>query len=298
MIDLPLLKHFIAVAEALSFTRAADQVHASQSVVSRSIQRLEDHVGAALFERTTRSVRLTPAGEAYLDEARRIFERLALAASNARFIAQGGHATLNIGLCVSADPETPQLVRGFQAFRAAWPNVDVKVTSVMRNVQAQALRAADIDVGVMQLSRVDCDGIAWEVIARDPLVVAVPGLWKLGKRHLTLEELRDRPWIMPDPALGPDMHQIQLELCRAAGFEPRVAGFANDLVASKIMIACGLGAAFVFDRGARQHVDQVEIVTLEGVSEHFISETVVAWATESTASHVREFTRCILEAAA
>jgi DNA-binding transcriptional LysR family regulator len=296
MIDLNLLHHFIAVARTRSFTRAAEAVHASQSVVSRSIKRLEEQVGAQLFERSTRQVRLSPAGEAFLLEARAIVDRVAVATDNARRIGDGAAATLRVGVCPSADPETPRIARGFQRFREAWPTVEVKLESTMRNRQAAALRASRIDVGVMLLSRADTADIEWRVIARDPLVVVVPDAWNLRKPSIRLEELRDRPWIMPHPAVAPDMHQMQMELCRGAGFEPKVVAFAEDALAGKMMIACGLGAAFVNDRGVREPAPYANFMAVEGVSDHFSSETVVAWTAGATSPQIGDFVRCIAEA--
>ena len=83
MIETLMLKHFAAVAHARSFTIAAKQLNVSQSVVSRSVKRLEELVGATLVERTTRSVAMTPAGEAYYAETRRLLDRLAVSTQNA-----------------------------------------------------------------------------------------------------------------------------------------------------------------------------------------------------------------------
>lgn len=295
MIELPLLYHFVAVARTRSFTRASEQVHASQSVISRSIKRLEEEVGTALFERTTRQVRLTPAGEALLAEAVSIIDRLAVARDNARRIGQGMQARLRVGVCPSASPETPRIVQCLQMFRAAWPHVDVEFVSAMRNRQGQALRASDIDIGLMMLSRMDCAGIMWHVIARNPLVVALPRAWDMRKVGLRLGDLHDRSWVMPHPEIAPDMYQLQMELCRSAGFEPKIAGLADDAVTGSIMMSAGLGAAFVNDRGLRPRDENIDILPLDGISNHFSSETVIAWAVGATSKHISEFVRCMLE---
>lgn len=296
MFDLSLLNHFIAVAQTRSFTRAATQVHASQSVVSRSIKRLEQEVGAALFERTTRSVTLTPAGEAFLAESLAIADRLAVATADARRIGEGDTTQLRIGICPSAEQETDRIAAGLAAFRDAWPRIDLKITAVMRNRQATALRSSEIDVGLMRLYHSDCEGLDWQVFAQDPLLVAVPAVWGLERRRIELKELRDRPWLMPHPDVAPDMHQLQMELCRGAGFEPKVAAFTNDPLTAKMMLACGLGATFANDPGVMQEGQRhVRMTWIEGVSQHFCSQTVVAWASNSRSAHIAEFARCIAE---
>ncbi|CAN7539189.1 LysR family transcriptional regulator [Phenylobacterium sp. LjRoot219] len=297
MPELSLLNHFVAVATTGSFTKAAAEVHASQSVVSRSIKRLEEQVGALLFERTTRQVKLTPAGTAFLEEALAIVDRLAVATDNARRIGAGDRARLRIGVCASADAETSRIARGFAAFRSAWPDVEVQIVAVMRNRQAAMLRASEIDIGLMRLFRTDAEGIDWRVIACDPLVVAVPSAWNLNAPSIRLEELRDRPWLMPHPDVAPDMYQLQVELCRGAGFEPQVVAHAEDALTGKMMLACGLGASFAnFSLPHHDPELRVQFLSVEGVSDHFSSQTVVAWAAGSTSVHIGAFVRCIAEA--
>ncbi len=297
MFDLSLLSHFIAVARTRSFTRAAEMLNTSQPVISRSIRRVEEHVGAPLFERTTRQVKLTPAGDAFLAEAMAMVDRLSVATDNARRISRGGEAKLRIGICPSADPETARIALGFNAFRSRWPQADVKLTTRMRNVQAQALRTSEIDIGIMLMSRTDCEGIEWRVIARDPLVAVVPKAWGLRGTSVALHALRDRPWIMPHPDISPDMHHVQMELCRSAGFEPRVVAYSEDALTARMMLAFGLGAAFVYHHGVRGQEDHAQFMAIEGIPDLFFSETVVAWAAGSTSALVSDFVQCVAEGA-
>lgn len=296
MIDFALLSHFIAVAQTRSFTRASEEVHASQSVVSRSVKRLEAQVGTPLFERTTRSVTLTQAGEAFLAESLAIRDRLAVATADTRRIGEGNMARLRIGICPSAEQETNRVARGIASFRQDWPSIDLKILPIMRIQQAAALRASDIDIGLMRLSHNDCAGIEWKVMKRDPLFVAVPAIWGIRKRNIHLAELRGRPWLISDPDVAPDMHQLHMELCRGAGFEPRIAAFVGDMLTAKMMLACGMGACFANDPGELpQGQKHIHLIRLIGISEHFCSETVIAWATGAKSKHISAFVRSIIE---
>src|SRR5579871_6668363 len=159
MVEVSLLKHFITVAQTGSFTRAAEILNTNQSVVSRAIKRVEEEIGSPLFERTTRNVRLTPAGEAFLSEALSVIDRLAVATSNARRIGRGEVARLKIGICPSTVVETPQISRGLQRFRDMWPKVELELELTIGNVQCEQLRAAEIDVGIMRPGRSHRRGI-------------------------------------------------------------------------------------------------------------------------------------------
>ena len=297
MAEISLLRHFITVVQSGGFTRAAEKLNTNQSVVSRAVRRLEEEVGAPLLERTSRNVSLTPAGEAFFAEALAITERLAVAKSNARSIGQGETARLTVGVCPSAETEAPQIARGLLAFRSAWPNVDLQLRATNSGKQPQALKSAEIDLGIMRLKRPDRAVLDWQLISRTPLRVAIPTVWRLGRERLRLDELRDRPWILPNPQVASPIYEKLLEVCRTFHFEPKVAATVEDVMAARIMTACGLGASFTYEKlGAGR--EGYEVVALEDVPSMFDAETLAAWAVNSASVHVRELVRCIVEAEA
>ena len=295
MVETSLLRHFIAVARFSGFTRAAEELHTSQSVVSRAVQRLEEEIGAPLFERTSRNVSLTPAGEAFLAEAVAITDRLAVAKNNARRIGLGEAARLVVGICPSTETDAPQVARGILAFRSAWPNLDLQLRATNSGVQPEALRAAEIDVGIMRLRRPDPDTLASEVIARTPLRVAIPAVWKLGRTRLRLEELADRPWIFPNPLVAPSIHGRLLEVCRTCGFEPKVAAVVEDVMAARILVACGLGAAFTHER-LGDHREGYDVAELENVPGIFDAVTLATWPLSSSTLQIEDLVRHIIDA--
>jgi DNA-binding transcriptional LysR family regulator len=297
MIDLTLLKHFIAVARAASFTRAATELHVSQPVVSRSIDRLEKSLGVKLFERTTRNVRLTPAGDAFLSEAASIVDRLAVAWNNAQRIGQGAKGELKIAVCPATEAETPRLSRAMQAFRESWPQVNLQLAPVFSDAQPSLLRAAEFDIGVLRRPASDGAELEWSPLAREQLGLALPRVWGLGERRRRLTELADRPWVMPHPRLAPDAFRRQVELCRTAGFEPKVTAYVEDALNGRIMIACGVGAAFAFVRPGWNPNPDVEYALIDGLSETSVSEIAVAWAKGSISPQVRAFVQCLVDAA-
>ena len=251
MLELSLLRHFVAVAQTGSFTGAARELRTSQPVISRSIQRLEDVVGTRLVNRSTRNVELTAAGEALLRDAQILLGRCAVALENARRIGQGKSARVRIGVCPTT--ESPEIAMAIARFRAIWPQVDLRLSSTGSIDLPGALRAGEIDVGIMQMNAVWPEGIVGRVIASYGLVVAVPAVWGIREdRPINLVDLKDRPWLMPSRQQAAIWHDALIEMCRRAGFEPRIAGTVEDPLTARLMIASGAGATFFHDHGRRE----------------------------------------------
>jgi DNA-binding transcriptional LysR family regulator len=298
MPDLSLLRHFVAVAETGSFTRASAKLNISQSSISRSISRLEDDLGVVLLERSTRKLHLTEAGQALLDGTAVNLDRLAVAVSDARRIGRGAQARLRIGICTSIMSEAQIIRRGLMAFRQAWPHVELTITSLLSFDQPAALRAAQIDVGFMQLDNSDHDDLAWRTLSRNTLKVVVPTAWGYNAERLNLEDLGHRPWLLPDPESANTAYERALDLFRAAGFKPIVAGYVDHALTAEIMLACGLGATLAHSYGATQTLDCYALIPLDikGESHHF--ETVVSWAATSKSEQLTGLVACVEQAIA
>ena len=293
MADIPMLKHFVAVVDHGGFTHAAEQLNLSPSVVSRSVKRLEEVVGATLLERSSRSVKLTPVGRAYCEEARAVVQRLQRATETAKRMATGEAARLRVGVCPSTD--APRIARGFQTFRALWPEVDVRLSPTKGILQADALRASEIDVGIMRVDKIHGEGLDWRVIARGPLCVSVPRIWNLNKSSIRLKDLSDRPWIMPDPQVAPGQYEREVALCVAAGFTPKIAAVVSDVDSCALLLSCGVGVTISSGVNARGEGAGCEQVPLDGVPDTLTVEMAVAWAAGSTAAPVLNFVNCIVE---
>ena len=290
MIEVSQLRHFVAVAQARSFTRAAEQLHASQSVISRSIQRMEDRMGVRLLVRSTRNVSLTAAGEAYLDDALMILSRLAIASENARRIEQGSFARLRVGICETTESRT--IVKAIANFRGEFPDVDFRLQSIMSNRQADALRSSAIDVGIMQAPGGQVTGLQWRGIARYPLVLAVPASWGYSaSQPVRLIELKDRPWLMPSEELATEWRNTLIGLCNKAGFEPRVAGTVDDPMTARTMIAAGFGATFIYDKGMANTVEGIQLIQIKDPQNLPPNETVVVWPTGAAGLQLQGFIR-------
>lgn len=294
MLEYQLLQHFVAVARRGSFTEAAEDVHACRSVVTRSIKRLEDKVGTRLFERTTRSVKLTAAGEALFHDVDAIGDHVAVAMNKARRIGLGTDASIRIGLCSSAHAMITPIAQAIAAFRGSCQEIEVKTTTMSRNLMGDALRSSRLDFGIFALNRADCKDLDWRVLASSPVKLWVPPSWHVEEPSVRLERFRDRHWVLTSPSIGPDMLETQLALCRSAGFTPKEVSYNEDVLNGVMMRVCEQGAVFIHNWDAPQ--DDPAMKTIEGLPPYCTSEIVIAWAEGAMCTSMQKFVDLVLAA--
>src|SRR5919109_2058925 len=174
------LRYFVALAQELSFTRAAERLHVSQPPLSQQIRALEDELGTPLFTRTSRRVELTAAGEVFLEHAKAVLERIEQASSQARAIGAGTSGHLEIGL--SGSLLLSPLPRLIASYRRSFPGVAVVLHEITPVAQLVALRERKIDLSFSRTAVDDALFIS-ELAWRDPVVVALPRGHRLGRRR-------------------------------------------------------------------------------------------------------------------
>lgn len=181
------LRYFIAVAEELHFARAAERLHIEQSPLSRAIKDLEFHLGVQLFERTTRTTRLTWAGQVFLDEAKHVLAALEQAKDCAKAAATGYRGQLRIAISDSIDPL--RLSALLAQCREEEPDVEVRLFEVPLAMQLKGLRSGLYDAGFAQFPD-ENEGIVTQAVWSDPVVVAVPARHPLlAHKRIPIEEL-------------------------------------------------------------------------------------------------------------
>lgn len=236
------LRCFIAVAEELHFARAAERLHIEQSPLSRAIKELEEELGVMLFARTTRSTRLTRAGELFLEHVRRVLSALEQARDSVKAAANGFHGQLRVAL---SDGITPSRLPALLAMcRQEEPEVDIRLFQVPLSQQIKGLQDDLYDVGFAQSDEVG-EGVAAEAVWSDPLMVAVPARHHLLKhKHIPLDEVLQFPLVLCDP-LTCEGHARQVErVLRRSDREPlvveRVASFELMMIVVSAGFALGL----------------------------------------------------------
>lgn len=228
-LNLDLLRSFFAIAELGSLSRAAEQLHVSQSTLTRQLQALEAEIGGQLFERNYRGAALTAAGHALRDGMRPVVAKADAVVAEARKLARGQSASLRIGylLSAAADYVNPALA----AFRRSQPDVKVRLVDLSPGEQIAALRRGELDVAV--LGNINA-AIAREFFVRRirtfPVVAALPEDHPLADGDdLALADLRREMFIGAEPKAIPGFNPWLVQLCRRAGFRPRFVEQADSL---------------------------------------------------------------------
>ncbi|MFH5250788.1 LysR family transcriptional regulator [Burkholderia semiarida] len=244
MIDLRQFRQFIAVAETLSFRRAAERLHMAQPPLSAAIRKLEAELGVALLERDNRGSRLTPAGEAFLLEARRALEQAERAVAVARRAGAGLGGTLRLRFVDSTVNALLPLI--LRAFQERHPDVDFQLEEGTTAEQMLALRQDRTDVGIVVLPVADAGDVHVEPLLRDRMVAALSNSHRLARRRrIALAELADEPWVMFAAHHGPGMHALIVTACAQAGFAPRVVQQPRQMQTTAGLVAGGIGVALM-----------------------------------------------------
>jgi DNA-binding transcriptional LysR family regulator len=239
------LRYFVAVAEELHFSRAAERLHISQPPLSQQIRQFEDELGVALFTRTRRSVRLTDAGRVILEDARRTLAQAAKIVLDARRAAQGEAGVLRLGFSGAAPYTTlPALLR---AFRLQFPDIALSLFERSSEEQIELLASSVIDAGLIRLPVTNLPpSLVVRSIVREPLMVALSRGHRLARqRSVLVGALAHEPFIMFPRHVAPGLFDTIDQLCRAAGFILTVGQEAVQIQTIVSLVSAGLGVAIV-----------------------------------------------------
>jgi DNA-binding transcriptional LysR family regulator len=259
------LRYFLALAEELSFTRAAERLHVSQPPLSLQIRQLEQQIGARLFARTSRRVELTSAGQAFLIDVRGILERVDASISRAAAIESGLAGRIEIGLSGSHFfGPLPKLIAGYSR---AYSDVSIFLQELKPTIQLEALRERDIDLSI---SRTPVNDMVLKStrLWTDPMVAAVPLGHKLARRkRLMLGDLRDEPFVMLRLDTSAYAQHIR-DCCVQAGFAPRVVHHVSEVAAVLSLVAAGMGVALVPRSLTHIYSDAIAFIPLASNEPH------------------------------
>lgn len=245
------IRQFVAVAEELHFGRAAERLHMTQPPLSQSIQALERDLGIRLFERTRRSVRLTAVGAEWLAHARRVLETADALPAVARQLAAGQLGRLRISFVSTADYSVLPAILG--RYRAAYPDVEIKLTEATSDRQIEALLGEDVDVGFViapppaSLHRM----LTYRPILQERLVAAVPRQWieegreGFGGKTLQPDIFFSAPLILFPRSSAPVFHDLVSAYFYAHGAPFSVFQEAIQMQTIISLVASGLGVALV-----------------------------------------------------
>ncbi|HBO1294569.1 TPA: LysR family transcriptional regulator [Pseudomonas aeruginosa] len=237
------LRCFVALAEELHFTRAAERLHIEQPPLSRAIKELEDDLGVVLFERNRRGTVLTEAGATFLQDVRRVFAVLKQAQENVRAVAAGLSGSLRIA--VSDGAIDPRLSALLARCREEEPEIEIRLSEVPLADQLRGLRSGDFSIGFAHTAEVG-DGIVTEPLWHDPLVVAVPARHPLlSHKAVPLHQLASYPLVLCDPQVCEGYYRELARLLRPLERPPDVAEHVSSLDMMLTLVGAGYGVGFI-----------------------------------------------------
>jgi DNA-binding transcriptional LysR family regulator len=256
------LRYFLAVADELSFTRAAAHLHVAQSAVSSQIQDLEEEIGVALLERSSRQVELTMAGKAFVEDARKILIGVDGAVRQARRIGKAGYGVLAVGFIGSQSHEwMPHVLR---RFRLKYPGVEVSLNEMVASEQLEALLARKLDVGLIgPIDGKPPPGLLYQCIAEEAPIVAVSSDHHFaGQKELELEQVKDEPFVLTSRHNSPNYRAWILRICQAAGFVPQVVHEVDRARTGVQYVAAGYGISIFAEHISRLPAPGVVFIPL------------------------------------
>ncbi|MEA3083578.1 MAG: LysR family transcriptional regulator, benzoate and cis,cis-muconate-responsive activator of ben [Paraburkholderia sp.] len=251
--ELRQLRYFIAVAEEMNITRAANRLHMTQPPLSRQIQQIEESVGLPLFERGARPLRLTEAGRIFYAQARRLIDDADELAPLTRRLAQ-----LAERIVIGFVPSTlyralPAVIR---AFREAAPHIELSLIEMFTIEQLAALKGGRIDVGFGRL-RFDDAQLAREVLVEERMIAALPQDHPLArqKKPLTLAALAHETLIVYPSTPRPSYADQQLSAMHDHALEPKAIHEVRELQTALGLVAAQVGVCLVPEsvEGLRAH---------------------------------------------
>ncbi|CAG2129082.1 HTH-type transcriptional regulator BenM [Cupriavidus yeoncheonensis] len=249
--DLRQLRYFVTVAEELHFGRAATRLAMTQPPLSQQIQALEDAIGVQLFARTRRSVMLTPAGQQWLPEVRRVLADAAALPGLAQRFARGEIGSLALAFVSTADYGIlPDLLR---RFRAQHPEVQLQLREATSDIQLEALIDGSIDAGLVIRPQLPAmpRGLSYLPLVSEPLVLAVPDGWRPAHGaapadgKVSLRDAAQEPLIIFPRRSAPVFYDIITGYYARDGLSPVIAQEAIQMQTIVSLVSAGMGVALV-----------------------------------------------------
>jgi DNA-binding transcriptional LysR family regulator len=294
-VDVRRLRYFVAVAEELHFGRAAARLHISAPPLSQRIRELERDLGLQLFERTSRMVALTPAGEQLLVEARDVLRAMDRFDTAAAELAAAPTTTWTVGYCHGSEDGMMRTVR---AFRAEHPDAVVRPDGLTSLLILDGLRAGRMSVGIVRGPVAEPGRLASVPLARVPVDhVVVPPDHRLARQDMVFaRDLDGEPVLVVERADAPTAHDEIESYCTSQGAQPRwVPHGAIQVERVLDMVALGTGIGWLNTWQAGRGSMRTDVVVRRLRPVRLYDEFRVAWRTGDSSAMTAAFVRVALE---
>jgi DNA-binding transcriptional LysR family regulator len=240
-IELRHLRYFLAVADTLHFTKAAQRLGIAQPPLSQQIRKLETLLGHPLFLRTTRGVKLTPAGQLLAERARGTLDKVRDDLTQVRRIGRGEEGTLTVGF--SGSVMFTQLPAAIQSFRKRYPKVELRLREFVTSAQITALLEGTLDLALLR----DGDptpGLDMTTLLKERYIAVLPQSHPLArKRTLRVKDLAAEPFVLFACQMGSLAFDRTIACCKRSGFRPNIVQDAPQWPTVVRLVAAGLGVS-------------------------------------------------------
>lgn len=238
------LRYFLSVAEHLNYSEASRRLHVAQPAISQTILDLEKELGVSLLLRTSRTVQLTAAGIAFLEEASEIVRRSESAKGAAQRAARGEIGALSIGYLPCTGAILPDLIR---TYRGRFPNVTIELHEMSHEQQLEAFDDKRINVGFLRsIPRERERDFNVELVYNDRLEIAMPSKHPLAKNKVIhLRDLATERFVEFHRQGAPGLFDEVIAVCRRAGFSPNIISEYDQMSSVMVFVESGLGVSVV-----------------------------------------------------
>ena len=258
------IRYFLAVAEQRNFTRAAEKLGIAQPPLSQQIQALESELGGPLFRRVPQGAELTPAGDAFLVEAKLTIaaaERAKLAAMRAQ---RGAVGRLLLGITTSATFN--QIIGStIDAFHRTWPDVQLALEELTTAALYERVLRGELDMAFVRPGDGDPSGVNLRHLPDEATFIALPADHRLAQHEaLRLTEIAREPFIAFPREVGPSLYDEIAVACHANGFTPHVVQYVQHIASTVTLVAAHLGVSIVPMSISQIKLDGVVYIPIEG----------------------------------
>jgi DNA-binding transcriptional LysR family regulator len=258
--ELRQLRHFVALAEDMHFGRAAQRLFITQSALSASIARLEESLGLRLFERDSKTVRITLAGQLMLKSAREMLDQATRTEAFSRALAVGKTGWIEVGF--SGAVMQRGLERVVLACRRDVPDIQIAMREIRSQEQIDLIRAGKLDAGFVT-SHLPPAGLDHIELYKDRFVLCLPGRHKLSRLpSISIASLGEESFVLPARDYAPNTHDQLVGLCASAGFYPRFSFQPYSPLSTLHLVARGLGIGFVVESLKQFGIPGIKFVPL------------------------------------
>src|SRR2546421_12922232 len=293
--ELRQMRYFVAVAEALSFTRGAEKLHLAQPSLTRQIKNLEEEIGVRLLDRTKARVSLTPEGQSFLVDAKRVLELSEEIVESVRHFSRHELAPLNIGYVANLFYDLLPVT--LASFQRSFPTVPINLFDMTCGDQFRALQDGKIDLGFVGLREpIEERGLQFRSIASYKTVAALAKSNPLAKKPIIkLRDLEPTFFIGMSERAYPGYRHWLTTTCQQVGFTPKVLQDADIERALIQAVAAGLGVALLPDQVKKL---PYENVVFRPLSPTVVTESCIAWKAENRSAALKAYVHIVKERSA